>query len=270
MDAPSPGDLVLLFREDGRTSRLMRLEENGTFPLDGGPLRPHASITAAGWGGALEGVTGRRFLILRPTTADLTMKVKRQTQILYPKDYGYLIAALPVEAGSRVIEMGSGSGALAVALARLIGPPSGGGRLFSYDRSEEFQEVARKNLTRYGLADRVEWKVRHAGEPFDETGVDAVVLDLPEPWVAAPAAAAAAAGGGGVAAVCPTAEQVQKTVRAFAAAGLLVREVTEILERRILARETGLRPADRMIGHTCYLILAARRGGPAASAPATP
>lgn len=225
--------------------------------LDGGAPVAHEAIRRAGLGGTVEGAAGSRFVILRPTTADLTMKVRRETQILYPKDYGWLLAHLPLDSGARVVEMGAGSGALAVALALAVGPT---GRVFSYDRRPEFLDLARKNLDRYGLAGRVEWKVREAGEPFDETGVDAVVLDLPEPWVAAAPAAAAVAPGGGVAAVSPTAEQVQRTVRAFGEAGLRVRDVVEVLERRILARATGLRPADRMVGHTAYLIAAARVG----------
>lgn len=247
------GDLVLLLRDDGRGSRLVRLEAGATIPLDG-PTASAAAVVEAGWGGAVQGQRGR-FLILRPTTADLTMKVKRETQIVYPKDYGWLLAALPVEAGSRVIEMGSGSGAFATALARFVGPA---GRIHSYDRRPEFQALARRNLERYGLAERVEWKIREAGEPFDETDVDAVFLDLPEPWVAAAAAAAAVAPGGGVAAVTPSAEQLRRTVEGLTAAGIRVRETVEILARRILVREAGVRPDDRMVAHTAYLVAGAR------------
>lgn len=250
------GDLVLLLRDDGRVSRLVRLEEGTSVPLDG-PTVPAAVIVEAGWGGAVEGQRGR-WRILKPTTADLTMKVRRETQIVYPKDYGWLLAALPIEAGSRVIEMGSGSGAFATALARLVGPPSGGGRIFSYDRRPAFQALARRNLERYGLADRVEWKIREAGEPFDETGVDAVFLDLPEPWIAAAAAAAAVAPGGGVAAITPSAEQLRRTVEGLRAAGIRVRETVEILARRILVRDAGVRPDDRMVAHTAYLVAGAR------------
>lgn len=62
-------------------------------------------------------------------------------------------------------DLGTGSGAIAVAVARMMGPE---GRVFATDASEGAIEVARLNVDRYGMQDKVE--IRHGSwfEPLED------------------------------------------------------------------------------------------------------
>jgi tRNA (adenine57-N1/adenine58-N1)-methyltransferase len=110
---------------------------------------------------------------------DLLKETPRNTQILYPKDIGFILVNMGIGAGQHIIEAGTGSGALTSALAFSVGD---NGKVFSYDAREEMQKIAIKNLTRLGLEERVEFKLRNITDGFDEENVDALFLDVPNPY----------------------------------------------------------------------------------------
>lgn len=205
---------------------------------------------------------GEPFVALPPTGLDLAKHVIRQTQIVYPKDLAYIAGRLGLQAGKRVLECGTGSGAAATYFAYLLQPT---GRLYSYEARPEFQELARRNLERYGLLPWVELKCRRAEEGFDETGVDAVFLDLPEPWVALAAARQALRPGAPLACLLPTFSQVERMLQALWEEGFLAIEMEELLLRPYRPFPGRVRPEDRMVAHTGYLLFA-RKG----STPLTP
>jgi tRNA (adenine57-N1/adenine58-N1)-methyltransferase len=129
---------------------------------------------------------GKNFYCLKPSTADLMMKVKRTTTIVYPKDLGYLMLETAVGPGSRVIELGTGSGALTMVLAKFVSPD---GVVYSYERREDFIVNAKKNLERAGFAHNVEFIcVDVAKQGFSQNEVDAIFIDVPEPWTIVPKA----------------------------------------------------------------------------------
>jgi tRNA (adenine57-N1/adenine58-N1)-methyltransferase len=202
--------------------------------------------------------------LLRPTLSDLAMKVKRTTTIVYPKDTGMMLLGTVVHPGARVIECGSGSGALSVILANFVRPD---GRVFSYERRPEFSANARENVKRYGLEEYCEFKV---ADPelggFEEKDVDAVFLDLPEPWTVLRAAHDALKGGHSLVSIVPTFEQVRKATSVMEMEGFARIRVKEMMERGILVRASGIRPADRMVGHTIYLIFGHKVARPEAEA----
>lgn len=210
-------------------------------------------IVGKNYGEAIISSSGEKGYLFQPTPFDFMMKVKRLTQIVYPKDASYILMRLGVKPGDRVIEAGTGSGAFTIVLASAVGE---GGRIYSYDERDEFLNLARDNIKRAGLEGRVEFKKRKVEEGFDETDVDAVFLDLPSPWIALEPAWRSLKGGGLIGSLSPTFNQVEKTVVAMESANFEVLESVEILLRQILAREGKTRPRERMVSHTGFLTFA--------------
>ncbi len=251
-----PGDFVLLYHSD-RMKFLVMVQEQGFFSTHRGNI-DFSLIKGKEWGDWVETHYGTRFYLLKPTIADLALKVKRTTTIVYPKDTGYLLLQTLIFPGARVIEVGSGSGALTAILAHFVRPD---GKVFSYERRPEFSASAQENVRRYGLAQFCEFLVSDPGEQgFIQTDVDAVILDVPEPWVLVPAARQALKGGHPLAALVPTFEQLRRLVAALGGAGFVRIRAKEILERGYFLRETGIRPVDRMVAHTVYLVFAHKAG----------
>ncbi len=197
---------------------------------------------------------GRKFYCLKPSTADLMMKVKRTTTIVYPKDTGYLLLETAIGPGSKVIEVGTGSGALTLVLAKFVAPD---GVVYTYDRREEFIENAKKNIERAGYIKNVEFFCQDVAERgLLQKGVDAIFIDVPEPWRIIPKAAKVLKGGHHVASWSPNVEQVKSTVDALQNNNFIRIKVSEIVEREMLVRQQGVRPRERGITHTAYLVSA--------------
>lgn len=196
---------------------------------------------------------GHAYLALEPSTHDLIRYLKRTTQIIFPKDAAYIIQRLSLYPGRRVVEAGTGSGGLTLALARAVMPT---GRVFTYEERAAMSELAGKNLARFDLQDYVELKVRDAAEGFDEQNADAVFLDMREPWRCLPAAWAALKGGGFFGSLLPTTGQVSELLRGLEAHGFADLEVEELLLRPYKPLADRLRPADRMVAHTGFLVFA--------------
>ncbi|UCG91228.1 MAG: tRNA (adenine-N1)-methyltransferase [candidate division WOR-3 bacterium] len=195
---------------------------------------------------------GREFYCLKPSTADLMMKVKRTTTIVYPKDTGYLLLETAIGPGSKVIEVGTGSGALTLVLAKFVAPD---GMVYTYDRREEFIENAKKNIERAGYINNVEFFCHDVAEQeFLQKGVDAIFIDVPEPWTIIPKAAKVLKGGHHMVSWSPNVEQVKSTVDALQNNGFIRIKVSEIVEREMLVRQQGVRPRERGVTHTAYLV----------------
>jgi tRNA (adenine57-N1/adenine58-N1)-methyltransferase len=247
------GDAVLLYAPD-RTTYLISLADGGKLGTHVGEIR-HADIVGKHYGEIVRSSTGQPFVLLEPTLEDRMMKVRRLTQIIYPKDAGLILVKTGLRAGMRVIECGVGSGAATLCLASAVAPT---GRVYAYDREPRFLEIACQNVERAGLAHLVEFKVRDVAEGFDEEQVDVVLLDLPSPWEGVPAARRALRGGGRLASLSPTFNQVERMVAALHAEGFVMIETVEVLLRHLLVRPGKTRPFERMIGHTGFLTFARR------------
>ncbi len=247
-----PGDRVFLYHSE-KMKYLVEIPEKGQFSTHRGQI-DYQDVVGKEYGCCVKTHMGIRFHVLKPTLADLEMRVKRTTTIVYPKDIGMMLLETILFPGARVIETGSGSGALAVVLANYVRPE---GRVFSYERRPEFSENARANLTRYGLEEFCEFFVsdpEHDG--FQQTDVDAVYLDVPEPWTLVEPAHRALKSGYALVTIVPTVEQVRKAVSALEIGGFARIRCREMFIREMFVRPSGIRPADRMIGHTIYLIFA--------------
>ncbi len=198
--------------------------------------------------------TGHKFYILRPSLSDLILNIKRRTTIMYPKDIGYLILETGLKEGSVVAEVGSGSGALTVILASIVGDK---GKVYSFEIREEFQQLAKENVSKYNLSHRVEFLLRDVAiEGFGLKDMDIIFVDVPEPWAIVKWAWESLKGGGFWASLSPNVEQVQKTVSELKSNNFILIKTIEILEREILVRDVGTRPKEIMISHTGYLTVA--------------
>lgn len=252
MKLAQENDLVLLIGQD-RKQFVVCLRPGGQLQTHRGCI-DHDELLGQPLGREIRSHLGYSFAVLEPSTFDLITKLKRTTQIMYPKDIGYVLIKLNVMPGSRIVEAGTGSGGLTLALARAIRPD---GRVFSYELRPDILQLAQKNLEALGLAEAVEFKLRDIEEGFDERDVDALFLDVRRPWLYMDQALAALKDGGFFGALLPTTNQVSELVRALEMEkvfGLI--EVEEILVRAYKAVPSRLRPVDRMIAHTGYLIFA--------------
>ena len=214
-----------------------------------------ARLLGVAYGSELQ-IGGIAFVVLEPSTADLMAATPRKTQTILPKDAGRIVIAASIRAGDTVVEAGAGSGALTIALSRAVGPA---GKIISLDLREEHLDVARKTVRRSG-ASNVELRLADVGAGVPERGVDAFVLDLPEPWTVLAAARESLKLGGHFVCFVPSFNQVEATVRSLRASGSGFSDsrAFEVLEREIEVGERSARPATEMLGHTGFIISARR------------
>ncbi|MFQ5909499.1 MAG: tRNA (adenine-N1)-methyltransferase [Thermoplasmata archaeon] len=229
--------------------------------LTGGPVRldrfgvlDTSRIDESVLGKTIE-IGDSRFLVLEPSLLDRVESINRKAQIILPKDAALIVVNCDVVPGRVVVEGGTGSGALTIVLANFVGP---GGRVVSYEPRRDFLEVARANIDRAGMLDRCTLKEGSVVEDISEKNVDAVVLDIPNPWDAIGSALEALKPGGHFASYVPTMNQVERTVKELKKAPFIEVRTLETLERRIEVGEMGTRPSFKMLGHTGYLTFARR------------
>jgi tRNA (adenine57-N1/adenine58-N1)-methyltransferase len=195
----------------------------------------------------------RTFYLLEPTLAELLNELPRRTQIMYAKDIGFILVTMGIGAGRRVIEAGSGSGGFTTALAHMVGPS---GHVYSYEKTGDFQDIARRNIEKVGFEERVTFKLRDIAEGFDEENVDSIFLDVPNPYDYLPQVRAALKAGGTFGTLLPTTNQVMLLLKALHEQHFAFVDVCEVLLRYYKDDHTRFRPVDRMVAHTGFLIFA--------------
>ena len=216
---------------------------------------PHDELIGKLWGTQVYSHTGAPFFLLQPSLSNLLTDLPRTTQILYPKDIGFILVTMGVGPGQKVIEAGTGSGSMTTALAYAVGNE---GHVVSYEIKPDNQNLARKNLTRFGLDSRVDFKLRDIQEGFDETDADSFFLDVPNPYDYVAQVRAALKPGGFLCCLIPTFNQVEKTLYSLRREKYAFIDVCEILLRYYQPEPTKLRPTDRMVAHTGFLVFARR------------
>lgn len=202
---------------------------------------------------------GIEFVALRPSLRDYIFKSTRATQITYPKDAALIVMFSGIGPGSHIVEAGTGTGALTIALAHFVKPE---GRVYSYEMRSEFTATAEKNLKRAGLIDFVNLKNKDVTEGIDEHDVCAVVLDLATPWLVVPHAYTSLKPSGTLISFSPTVDQVVKTVEALKEHNFVNVETVECLMRRMQIERGKTRPHTMMTGHTGYITSAHKAANP--------
>ena len=247
------GDLVLLVGQRHK-HYIITLKAGMDFQTHRGVLK-HDEIIGQLWGTKLQSHMGNPFYVFQPSLADVLREMPRNTQILYPKDIGFIFITTGVGPGSRVLEAGTGSGSLTTALAYSVGDT---GQVYSYEVRKPMQKLAQKNLKRLGLQERVDFKLRDIEEGFDETDIDMLFLDVQAPHDYIPQARAAIRPGGFFASLVPTFNQVEKLLLALNQHNFAFIETCEIVLRYYKPQPARLRPTDRMIAHTGFLVFGRR------------
>jgi tRNA (adenine57-N1/adenine58-N1)-methyltransferase len=248
-----PGDLALLVGLRHKHF-IFPLIPGGSFHTHRGILY-HDDLIGKPWGSQVFSHQDSPFFLLQPSLADLLVDLKRSTQIMYPKDIGFILTSMSVGPGQTVLEAGTGSGSMTVALAYAVGPQ---GHVVTYERRPEFQALARKNLERLGLDGRVDFKLGDIADGISETNVDALFLDVPNPWDYMRQVRLALKPGGFFCNLVPTFNQVETLLYSLRREHFAFIEVCELLMRYYKPEPTRLRPTDRMIAHTGYLTFARR------------
>jgi tRNA (adenine57-N1/adenine58-N1)-methyltransferase len=246
-----PGDLAQLISAQNKRF-IIRLAPGGQLQTHRGVIN-HDDLIGLSWGSQVRSHLGSPFTLLQPSLADLLQETRRNTQIMYSKDIGYILMMMGIGPGLQIIEAGTGSGALTTALAYAVGTQ---GHVFSYENRPEMQRLAQKNLDRLGLSDRVTFTLRDIANGFDEEGVDALFLDLPNPYDYLPQVHHALKPGGFFGSILPTTNQVSRLLIALHREQFAFVDVCEILLRFYKTNADRLRPTDRMVAHTGYLIFA--------------
>jgi tRNA (adenine57-N1/adenine58-N1)-methyltransferase len=249
------GERVLLVdRKDRRY--LVRLTPGGTFHTHNGII-DHENLIGADEGaevvtraGPQSRAGGNRYLVLRPTLADVVLKMPRGAQVIYPKDLGAILVAADIFPGAHVLEAGVGSGALSMTLLRA------GARVTGYELREDFARTARRNVADLLGDSAFEVHERDVYEGIDEVGLDRVVLDLPEPWRVLPHAEKALAPGGILLAYLPTINQTAELREAMVRSRFGMEETSELLRRTWHVEGRSVRPDHRMVAHTGFLTTA--------------
>jgi tRNA (adenine57-N1/adenine58-N1)-methyltransferase len=213
----------------------------------------HDDLIGKPWGTQVFSHIGSPFYLLQPSLGDLLVDLPRTTQILYPKDIGFIFVTMGIGPGRKVLEAGTGSGSMTTALAYAVGSE---GQVISYEIKPDVQNLARKNLTRFGLESRVDFKLRDIVEGFDETDADSFFLDVPNPYDYTVQVRNSLKPGGFLCCLIPTFNQVEKTLIALRQTNFAFVEVCELLLRFFQAEPSRLRPTDRMVAHTGFLVFA--------------
>lgn len=261
------GERVQLTGPRGRLNTIT-LEPGKVFHTHRGMLA-HDAIIGEPDGSVLAASNGDAYLALRPLLSDFVMSMPRGAAIVYPKDAAQILALADIHPGATVVEAGVGSGALSLWLLRSIGPT---GRLVSFERREEFADVARGNVAAFLGEHPANWEVALgdlADElPAREIRADRVVLDMLAPWECLDAVSDALVPGGVLLCYVATVTQLSRVAEAIRATGLYTDpDSSETIVRGWHVEGLAVRPDHRMVGHTGFL-LTARRLAPGAVLPA--
>lgn len=231
---------------------IFTVRQGGEFQSHRGVLK-HDEIIGQPWGAQIFSHNGSPFFLLQPSLADVLREVKRNTQIMYPKDIGFILVTMGIGPGMHVLEAGTGSGAFTSALAYTVGPQ---GKVTSYEARQEMQDMARKNLSKLGLDDRVNFRLGSIENGFEERNVDALFLDVQNPFDYVGQAREALKPGGFFGCIMPTVNQVEKMLVALRHHRFAFIDICELLLRYYKAEPSRFRPADRMVAHTGFLLFA--------------
>jgi len=252
---------VLFFYNDSK-KWLMKVSKKQQFHTHVGVIN-HKDVIGKEFGSTIKTNKGKYIYLFEPTIHDYIMKSQRSTQIVYPKDLGYIAARIGLQSGQKVIEIGTGSGSLTTFLASIVKPR---GHVYTFDVDPNFMEIARKNIEKAGVAKFVTMEKLDIKsiKKVPITDADIVVVDLGDPWSVVPQARKMLKGSGAFVAICPTMNQLEKLATSLNENDFYDIECTEQIVRTIEAREGKTRHSFRSIGHTTYVAFARKVSSPRA------
>ena len=246
------GDHALVIDRRGRRY-LIQLKAAAAFHTHLGHFA-HADLIGREEGTRVTTSGAHVLLAVKPTMADFTRLMPRIATVVYPKDLGAIITYGDVFPGATVLEAGTGSGAMTIALTRAVGER---GRVISYDLRADMIQRATANVAAI-VPDRAHLTIKQGDvyEGFEESGLDRIVLDLPEPWQVVPHASTSLVPGGIFLSFLPTVLQVYELTQALRAQSFDMIDTLEVLTREWSVEGRSVRPAHRMVGHTGFITTA--------------
>ena len=247
------GDHVLFFYSDSK-KWLLKIKRKEQFHSHIGIIK-HIDAIGKEFGSRLVTNKDKYVYLLKPSIHDYVMKMQHGTQIVYPKDFGYIAARTGLKTGQKIVEIGTGSGSLTTFVASIVSPR---GHIDTFDVEDKFMAIAKKNIEKAGMSKYVTMHKQDlkVAKKMPVKDVDMVIIDLGDPWTVMPQARKMLKGSGVVVAICPTMNQLEKISSAFVANEFSDIECTEHILRHIEAREGKTRHSYRGIGHTTYLAIA--------------
>ena len=198
-------------------------------------------------------IGSKKFWVFRPGVMDKLIGLKRGAQIILPKDIAHIVLYCSIQPGHNVLEAGVGSGSLTTALASIVAP---NGKVISYDTRKDFIEHAEKNLKINGLEKYVKILEKDVTKGISERNLDAVILDIPNPWDAVGRAYKSLRAGGYLCCYSPLISQLEQTVKELRKHNFIEIKTFENIQREMIIGERGTRPSFNMLGHTGYLTFA--------------
>jgi tRNA (adenine57-N1/adenine58-N1)-methyltransferase len=244
---------VLFFYNDSK-KWLAKISKKESFHTHIGVIK-HADAIGKEYGSRLMTNKDKYVYLLEPTMYDYVMKIKHGTQIVYPKDIGYIVARAGIGDGQKILEIGTGSGSLTSFVANIVKPR---GHVYTFDVDENFMKIAEKNIKKAGVSKYV---TQHNMDlkitkkmPLED--MDVAFIDLGDPWTVIPQVRQMLKGSGCLFAICPTMNQLEKLTIALVENEFTDIESTEHIIRTIEAREGKTRHSFQGIGHTTYLCFA--------------
>jgi tRNA (adenine57-N1/adenine58-N1)-methyltransferase len=246
------GSYVFIFL-DAKRNWIRKVVAGTEFHSNKGILK-YDDLIGKPYGIKIESHSGIIFQIHRPSPTDIQIAMGRNTQIVYPKDAGTILVEAGIGAGNRVVESGTGSGALTSILSRAVGPS---GHVYTYEIREDMYIGAKKNLEKFGLTENITMHHQDILEGIKEENLDAVVLDLATPWELTDEVHRVLRPSRCIASYSPTIEQTMKTCKALGTDGKWgMIKTLEVLQREIMVRENKTRPTTWMVAHTGYITFA--------------
>jgi len=245
------GDTVHL--RSKKNSFFVKVERGKIFGTHKGNINLEELIGKE-YGSIIKTHKGEEFLVLKPSLFEIIMfGIKRQTQIIYPKDSAYITLKLGLTDRMKVLESGVGSGALSIIMANAVKP---NGKIYGFEKEKKYITRAYKNISLAGLEEYVEIKHQSLEEKLPENFFDAGFIDVREPWFYIENIKNSLKSGANLGFLVPTTNQISLLLDELKNHNFLQLEVIELLERHYKPVPDRLRPEDRMIAHTGYLIFA--------------
>ncbi len=193
---------------------------------------------------------GEPYICLTPSITDIIEVSKRGAQIIMQKDGAEIIMGCGLSPGSKILEIGTGSGHLTMMMAWVIGPT---GHITSYEINERSAKLARSNVANASLSNTVDILAEDGLKCDDKDMHDVAVIDNPEPWRFLDMVEDALKVGGFFCAYVPSMNQVETTVKELRGRNFIDIRAQETLLRNLVVGEKGTRPDFQMLGHTGYL-----------------
>ena len=233
---------------------LQKISKNETLHTHIGVLH-HSDAIGKEYGSRITTNKDKYVYLLEPTTFDFISKIQHGTQIVYPKDLGYIVARTGIQSGQKIVEIGTGSASLTTFVASIVKPR---GHVYTFDVDSKFMKIAEKNIKKIGMEKYITMKKQDlkTAKKVPVKDVDIVIIDLGDPWTVVPQARKMLKGSGGIVSICPTMNQLEKLVSTLVQNEFTDIECAENILRTIDAREGKTRHSFQGIGHTTYLCFA--------------